>query len=82
VWDCTLKLAGEPYMPEGDPDELACQLRAMTGRPEWRLVGATKTLELIPRDNPFQFNLRGNGVGHLECWANGFDVCRGQVVAR
>lgn len=81
VWDCTVKLTGD-YMPEGDPHALECQLHAMGGAPNFHLLGATGTLELRRRDNPFTFNLAGSGQGQLICPVGDFDPCRAQAVSR
>lgn len=82
VWDCTLKYNGQPYMPEGDPHALECQLQAMQGRPEFMLVGASGDLQLVRRENSFQFNLKGSGTGYLSCRVGEFDPCQSQAVSR
>lgn len=82
VWDCTVKVDSGDYMPEGHPNRLECELRAMGGRPTFMLVGAPATLSLRLRTNVFQFNLAGTGTALLMCPANGFDPCRSQAVSR
>ena len=82
VWDCTVKTDAGPYMPEGHPHAQECELQAMQGRPVFVLVGADGTLALVERENPFQFNLKGRGTGHLVCPVWGNDPCRSQAVSR
>jgi hypothetical protein len=64
IWDCTPKANGRPIRLEGDPQREACEREACGGNPTFSL-NPTNGLEVVPRDNPYQFKMAGSGSGVL-----------------
>lgn len=67
IYDCTPKYRGAPILPEGNPERSACEEKSCGGVPTYSITQPGQSVELVPRDNPYQFQLRGSGTVQLHC---------------
>lgn len=66
LYDCTPKADGRPIRPEGDPQRIPCELKAMGG--EYPVYNVrSDTLTIFPEANPMQFLIKGRGTGFVTC---------------
>jgi hypothetical protein len=82
IYDCTPKYRGNPILLEGNPERSACEEKSCGGVPTYSITQTEQSVELVPRDNPYQFQLRGSGTVQLHCTcpASGVkDICYSQT---
>lgn len=82
IYDCTPLHAGKPILQEGDPNRPRCEAQACGGNPTFWIDSAT--LDLSPRENPYQFKLSGPGSGtvHCSCPSSSGDLCGSWFVSQ
>lgn len=65
IYDCTPKAKGQPILPEGDPQRVACEIEASGGASP--TFSVDNGLEIVTLPNPWQFQIRGSGTGLVTC---------------